>query len=160
MRVRHVLAIAGATTAAGAGAAFAVHVPQVDPATVPTGFLATHNRIDRIPTSSLARIGKRKGMDVFVQHIRLAGNAGTGWHTHPGPVVVTVVGGSLRYDTAAGKRCRRTTYAAGRGFVDPGFGHVHQAVAGAAGADFYATYLLPRGAPTHVIPAQPVEACS
>jgi hypothetical protein len=37
---------------------------------------------------------------------------------------------------------------------------VHRAVAGAAGAHFYATYLTPTGSATHIIQASAPPACS
>lgn len=144
----------------GAGAAAASHVTQVDPATVPTGFLAAHNSIDKVPVSALARAVKPDGADVFVQHVRLDANSPTGWHTHPGPALVTVVGGSLTYEDAHANACRRVVYPAGEGFVDRGFGHVHRAIAGSDGVDFYVTYLLPPGSASHVIAASAPEACS
>ena len=144
----------------GGTVALAAHVPQVDPATVPTGFLAAHNSIGDIPVSSIARAVKPDGADVFVQHVRLGANAPTGWHTHPGPAIVTVVSGALTYEDAFANECRRATYAAGEGFVDRGFGHVHRALAGPSGADFYVVYFLPPGTPTHVIPTSPSPECS
>jgi len=149
----------------GGTAALAAHVPQVDPATVPPGpalgsaFLATHNSIADIPVSALARAVTPDGADVFLQHVRLGANAATGWHTHPGPALVTVVNGALTYEDAFANECRRATYEAGEGFVDRGFGHVHRAVAGPAGADFYVVYLLPPGSATHVIPTNPSPEC-
>jgi hypothetical protein len=95
-----------------------------------------------------------------VQHVRLGPNAPTGWHTHPGPALVTVVKGDLTYEDAKASTCNRVMYAAGEGFVDRGFGHVHRAIAGAAGVDFYVVYLLPPGTATHVIPASAPAECS
>jgi hypothetical protein len=43
MKSTRILVIAGLATLCGAGAAFAAHVSEVDPATVPTGTLAAHN---------------------------------------------------------------------------------------------------------------------
>lgn len=160
MHLKRIWAVAAITALAAAGAAIASHVTQVDPATVPTGFLAAHNRIGHVPVSALARAVKPDGADVFVQHVRLGPNAPTGWHTHPGPALVTVVNGSLTYEDAKAKTCNRITYAAGEGFVDRGFGHVHRAVAGADGVDFYVVYLLPPGTATHVIPASAPAECS
>lgn len=155
------LALVASTVLVGAGTAVASHVSEVDPATVPTGFLAAHNSIDDVPVSALARAVKPDGVDVFVQHVRLGANAPTGWHTHPGPALVTVVKGSLTYQDAHANTCSSVPYAAGEGFVDRGFGHVHRAIAGADGVDFYVVYLLPPGTPTHVIPASaPVECNS
>jgi hypothetical protein len=145
----------------GGGSALASHVTQVDPATVPTGFLATHSAVTDVPVSALARAVTPNGADVLVQHVRLGANAPTGWHTHPGPALVTVVKGSLIYeDGAAANRCRRLAYGPGQGFVDRGFGHVHRAVAGPDGVDFYVTYLLPRGSETHVVPTSAPAECS
>jgi quercetin dioxygenase-like cupin family protein len=153
-------AVAFAAVALGvSGAAVASHVTQVDPSTVPTGFLAAHNSIGDVPVSALARAVKPDGADVFIQHVRLGANAPTGWHTHPGPALVTVVRGSLTYEEGAANRCNRITYEAGEGFVDRGFGHVHRAIAGADGVDFYVVYLLPPGTPSHVTPADAAAEC-
>ena len=140
---------------AGGAAALASHVTQVDPAQVPTGFLAAHNSIRDVPVGPFRRAVKRNGGDFFVQHVRLGANAPTGWHTHPGPAFVTVVKGSLVYEDA----CRRATYVPGQGFVDRGFGHVHRAIAGADGVDFYVVYVLPPGSETHVTPTDPPGEC-
>jgi quercetin dioxygenase-like cupin family protein len=160
MRRTRMFAIAGVVTVCGAGAAFAAHVTQVDPATVPTGFLAAHNKVEGIHVASVARAVDDGKADVFIQHARLAANADTGWHTHPGPVFVEVVKGSLTYEDAQHGECRRITYHAGEGFFDRGFGHVHHAVAGADGVDFYPVYVLPPGSTTHVIPATAPEECT
>ena len=152
MRIKLVFALAAVGALAGAGAAIANHVPQVDPATVPTGMLAEHNAIADVPVSALARAVTPDGADVFVQHVRLGANTATAWHTHAGPALVAVVKGSVTYEDVEANRCVDATYKAGEGFVDRGFGHVHRAIAGTEGVDFYVTYVLPPGSPTHVIP--------
>lgn len=78
----------------------------------------------------------------------------------PQRALVTVVTGSLTYEAGEQNRCVRVTYGAGEGFVDRGFGHVHRAIAGAEGVDFYVVYLLPPGTPLHVTPASAPEECS
>ena len=160
MKGTRMLAVAGVATVCGAGAALASHVTQVDPATVPTGFLAAHNKVEGIRVSAVARAVDRGRADVFIQHVRLAGNEATAWHTHPGPVFVEVVKGSLTYEAAEHGDCRRITYEAGEGFFDRGFGHIHRAVAGASGADFYPVYVLPPGSATHIIPGTAPEECT
>jgi hypothetical protein len=74
-------------------------------------------------------------------------------------VVVTVVAGTLIFEDAYKGECRQRTYEAGTGFVDPGFGHVHRAVGGPEGADFYGTFLLPRRAETQTTLADAPKAC-
>jgi hypothetical protein len=160
MMLKRTLAVAGVLSVGGAGAALASHVTQVDPATVPTGFLAAHNKVEGIRISSLARAVKHGRADVFIQHVRLGVNEATVWHTHPGPVLVQVVRGSVIFEEAAHGECRQTTYDAGEGFFDPGFGHVHRAIAGADGADFYPVYVLPAGSESHLIPAPAPEECT
>jgi len=140
--------LAAVAALAAGGAALASHVTQVDPEKVPTGFLAAHNAIRDVPVGPFRRAVKRNGGDFFVQHVRLGANASTGWHTHPGPAFVTVVKGSLVYEDA----CGSVPYGPGHGFVDRGFGHVHRAIAGKDGVDFYVVYVLPPGSTTHVVP--------
>ena len=157
---RLVLILSTAAALVVVGVALASHVTPADPATVPTGFLVAHNSIGDVPVSALARAVTPDGADVFIQHVRLGANVTTGWHTHPGPALVSVVSGSLTYEDAAANRCRDAAYAAGQGFVDRGFGHVHRAIAGADGVDFYVVYILPPGSPTHVIPTSAPEECT
>jgi hypothetical protein len=159
MRSKWLVAGAAMTAVVSTGVAVASHVTQVDPTTVPTGFLAAHNSIDDVPVSALARAVTPDGADVFVQHVRLGANVATGWHTHPGPALVEVVKGSLTYEDAKANACRRLPYGEGEGFVDRGFGHVHRAVAGLAGVDFYVVYILPPGSETHVIAANAPPEC-
>ena len=152
MRTWALAVVVAAVALAAAGAAIANHVTQVDPATVPTGFLAAHNAIDEIPVSAFVRAVTPDGADVFIQHVRLGANMPTGWHTHPGPALVEVVKGSVTYEDAMANTCRRRTYNPGEGFVDRGFGHIHRVIAGPDGVDFYVVYILPPGTETHVIP--------
>ncbi len=163
MRKRIVI-IAALVTAlgavAGGGIAIASHVTEVDPAAVPPGFLAAHNRVGEVPVSAFARAAAADGAEVSVHHIRLAPNQPIAWHTHPGPVFVLIERGAFTYEYAQGSKCIRTTYEANTGFVDPGFGNTHQATAGPAGAEIYALYVLPPGSANHIIPTEADPACT
>jgi len=160
MRLKVLLATAGGAVVVGVGAAIAAHAPEIDPATVPTGFFVAHNYVEDVPVSAIARAVEPNGADVFVQHLTLGANQVSAWHTHPGPVIVTLRSGSLTYQTAAANTCSNRLYPAGRGFVDPGFGHVHRVIAGPSGAELYATFLLPPGSENHLIPTSAPEECS
>ena len=94
MRLKVALVLAGVAVVPGAGIAIAAHATEIDPATVPTGFFVAHNYVDDIPVSTLARAVQPNGADVFVQHLTLNANQVSAWHTHPGPVIVTVRSGS------------------------------------------------------------------
>jgi len=81
------------------------------------------------------------------------------WHTHPGPVFVTIAQGELTYISSDGCTSRR--YPAGTAFVDPGHGHVHTAVnTGDTDAVFTATFFeAPAGAAPVSIPADAPAGC-
>ena len=89
-------------------------------------------------------------LDIVTQSISIAPGGSTGWHSHPGPVFVTVRAGALRIVYANDRRdrhCLGTTYNAGQSFIDRGDENVHTAYAvGPTGVELWATYLVP-GAP-------------
>jgi quercetin dioxygenase-like cupin family protein len=91
---------------------------------------------------------------VVVAEVTWQPGGSSGWHTHPGPVVVNVVEGSI--DLVNARDCVVRTYSAGQAFVDPGQGNVHIATNPNAGiARAYATFLgVPPGSPaTTWVPA-------
>ena len=159
LRVKRVLVGTLIALLAGTGVVGAAHVVQVDPATVPVGFLAAHTDIGEFNEHALHRWVNFDEGDVGIQHFRVAPNEALPWHSHHGPVIVSVVAGALTYQDAPRGVCRNRTYQAGEGFTDRGFGYVHRAIAGPEGADFYAVYLMPPGATTHILLADPLEAC-
>ena len=85
--------------------------------------------------------------EVAVQEITIAPGGTTGWHSHPGPVVVVVKAGALTYVREDHGACLETVYSAGKAFVDPGQGHVHTASnRGTENLVLYATYFdVPAG---------------
>lgn len=92
----------------------------------------------------LPAVRKVAGAEFAVQQVTIAPGGTTGWHTHPGPVLVLVKSGELTLYDGNDKNCRGTTYKAGQSFVDSGFGHVHLARnEGASNAEFYPVYLAP-----------------
>ena len=91
--------------------------------------------------------------DALVTRIVLQPGASTGWHTHPGPVIVTVVSGAVTI--IDGSTCSSRVFVAGEAFIDLGQGHAHVGE-NHTGAEtiLYATFLdVPAdGGPT--IPAE------
>jgi len=85
---------------------------------------------------------------VVVQEVTIGPGGTTGWHSHPGPVIVVVKQGTLTYVRADGGVCSSTPYSAGKAFVDPGQGHAHTAFNfGTENLVLYATYFdVPAGA--------------
>lgn len=60
-----------------------------------------------------------------IQEIVIGPGGHTGWHSHPGPVVVLVKAGALTFYDGEDAACTPRTYVAGQAFVDRGQGHVH-----------------------------------
>jgi quercetin dioxygenase-like cupin family protein len=63
--------------------------------------------------------------DVWVTRNAIAPGGHSGWHTHPGPSLITVTVGEITAYDGDDPTCTGTVYEAGEGFVDPGSGHVH-----------------------------------
>lgn len=164
VNMRKTLVVSAVVVLALLGTAASATLPQVDPATVPTGNLVANNSVStplKIKVDGGAEHVLGNGTEVFIRHLVLPAGGSTGWHTHLGPVLVTMVRGSLTLYDGDDKTYTGVTYTAGHGFIDRGFGHVHLARnERSEPADFYATYLLPPdGGDTLAIPASANPNC-
>jgi quercetin dioxygenase-like cupin family protein len=63
--------------------------------------------------------------ETVMQQVIIAPGGYTGWHTHPGPVLVLVKAGALTLYSSEDPTCTGRTYTAGQAFIDKGQGHVH-----------------------------------
>jgi len=91
------------------------------------------------------KLNSKDDSDVYVTRNAIAAGGQSGWHTHPGPSLITVTVGEITaYD---GPLCTPTHYVAGDTFVDPGGDHVHllRNESGAA-AETVAVQFIPAGA--------------
>ena len=139
--------------AAAVGLVFVVLVgaglatPGIGIIDAPPPILARGTLDDNLVINSKSGIHlKTKGsVDVATQKIRIAVGGSTGWHSHPGPVLVTVKAGALRLVYADDESCRGTIYEAGDSFIDRGDAVVHNAWNASATAELelWATYLVP-----------------
>lgn len=66
----------------------------------------------------------RYPIDVVVRTHDYAPQSSTGWHTHPGPVFITVVEGQVSFYEVDDPTCTPTVVSAGQGYVDTGHGHI------------------------------------
>ena len=104
-----------------------------------------------VNSKSGVHVKTQGSVDLVTQELRFAAGGHTGWHSHPGPVLVTVKSGSLQLIYADDETCQGTVYEAGDSFVDRGDERAHIArmspfqetvlwamyfVPGAAGAPF------------------------
>ena len=69
----------------------------------------------------------RAPMDVVVRRHAYAPGGSTGWHSHPGPVLITVTKGELTFYEYDKGECKKVVLTAGQayqpGYVDSGRGH-------------------------------------
>ena len=95
-------------------------------------------------------IFKTKGQsDVYVVYNKIAPGGHTGWHSHPGPSIVSVVSGQAteyRSDEPDA-----IVHSAGTAFVDEGGDHAHIVVnTGDTDLVLVAFQILPKGAPRRI----------
>ena len=63
--------------------------------------------------------------ETVVQRIVIGPGGNTGWHSHPGPVVVLIKEGQMSFYDSEDPTCTVRTYSAGQSFIDRGQGDVH-----------------------------------
>jgi len=79
--------------------------------------------------------------DTVMQKIVIEPGGHTGWHSHPGPVVVLIASGEMSFYDGDDPTCTARTYSLGEAFVDSGQGHVHIARnEGSVPLELYVTY--------------------
>jgi len=96
--------------------------------------------------------------DVYIVKNTFPSGAHTGWHTHPGPSLVTVTAGTITAYEADAPNCTPTVYHAGDSFTDLGCGDVHLLRnEGPVCAVTIAVQIIPAGQPRRIDAAQPAN---
>jgi quercetin dioxygenase-like cupin family protein len=89
--------------------------------------------------------------EFFIQDLVVGPGGYTGWHSHPGILMVTVKEGSLEfYD----KDCAKHTYAAGQSFTEGAEPHAAMN-RGTGNARLLVAYIVKKGEPRRIEAAQP-----
>jgi len=122
-------------------------------ATTPTGLTMTPLGRGSLPddvrvNNKTARVRTNVPADLFVMQLTIAPGGDTGWHGHPGPVMVVVKTGEvISYDDD----CAPHAYAAGQAFLDKGINHDHiMRNTGSVTAELLVTAILPRAEPLRI----------
>jgi quercetin dioxygenase-like cupin family protein len=117
-----------ATVVAAAGSAL-ISAPVG--ATAASGFTAAQQWKGQYPSLDIKlktdtfdlKLDTKGSSDVYVTRNAIAAGGQSGWHTHPGPSLITVtIGEVTAYDD---QLCTPIRYQAGQSFIDQGDGHVH-----------------------------------
>jgi quercetin dioxygenase-like cupin family protein len=96
----------------------------------------------------------KTAIDLVTQTVTIQPGGHSGWHGHPGPVLVLVKAGTVTFFTPEDQTCAGDTYTAGQALVDPGTGHLARNT-GSVPVELSFTYLLPVGAPPRTDLADP-----
>lgn len=141
-----VLAASGLTSTAIASPGSGVTPTNYVTATLSEDVQGNHDRV---------KLQTKDPTVVRVQKLVFAPGGYTGFHHHPGVVIVSVASGSLNLvDTS----CATETYSAGSVFVESG-DHPHQAVS-PEGATVYVTYIVPATNPPSFREEEQVPFCA
>jgi quercetin dioxygenase-like cupin family protein len=98
------------------------------------------------------QIKTKEDVDVWIVTNTVSPGAHSGWHTHPGPSLVTVQSGTATYYDSDDPACAPHVVGKGEGFVDEGGDdHVHLVRnEGTEALVLIATQILPEGAPRRI----------
>jgi quercetin dioxygenase-like cupin family protein len=106
-----------------------------------TGLDKDNCRSDRV------RLKTKGDSDGYVIRNTFDPGGSSGWHTHPGPSLITVTKGEITAYEGDDRKCTPTVCREGEGFVDPGDGHVHVLRnETSAPAETVVVQILPKGA--------------
>ena len=82
-------------------------------------------KVKSSPQSPVEFEAKAKSpLDLVVRRHDYAAGSSTGWHSHPGPVFITVTQGQLTFYEYDDPTCTPHVVSAGEGYVDTGGGHI------------------------------------
>jgi hypothetical protein len=98
-------------------------------------------------------------LDIVVRTHDYAAGGSTGWHTHPGPVFITVLEGAVTFYEVDDPTCTGKVVYAGEGYVDTGHGHYGRNETGAPAKDV-TVILAPVGLPFRSELPAPGPFCS
>jgi hypothetical protein len=147
-----VVAVLAAAVVAVAFGAFAA-ISSASPASGVTGTLLARGTYPQYdlktdPQSPIDFKAKTKQpTDVVVQRHDYLPGATTGWHTHPGPVFITVTQGTLTFYERDDPTCTPHVVSAGQGYVDTGLGHIGFNESATETAQDVTVAIAPVGAP-------------
>lgn len=103
-------------------------------------------KVKRITGDWHVEVKAMPALDLAVQRIEFQPGGHSGWHSHPGPVFIQVVSGTMTFYESDDPTCTPIVKTAGQGYLDAG-AHAHIARnETAAVAQNVVTYFAPPGA--------------
>jgi len=97
----------------------------------------------------------KSSMDVATQIITFQPGEHSGWHSHPGPVFITVMSGTMTFYESDDPTCSPIVRTAGQGYLDAGeHAHIARNESGATAINVV-TYFAPVGAALRIDQPRP-----
>lgn len=87
------------------------------------------------PKSLDVAVESKRPVDIVVRTHDYAPGSSTGWHTHPGPVFITVLDGAVTFYEYDDPSCTPKVVKKGEGYVDTGRGHIGRNETGSPARD-------------------------
>jgi len=124
-KLAFIIALAAVTTVAGAALMTPGFGILSAPVFVRANFADPTDIKFKVKGDSQEVIHVSDAQQTVMQQIIIGPGGHTGWHSHPGPVVVLIKSGTMSFYDGDDPRCTERNYSAGQAFVDSGQGHVH-----------------------------------
>jgi len=126
---------------------------------------ATYSDVDKVKRMDKdwkVDLKAKGGLEVIVRSFSYDPGSYTGWHRHPGPVLIQVIEGTLTF-YEANDPCTPITVSAGHGYVDSGeHGHIGRNLTGSRAKDV-TIYFAPPGTQVSELRSEipePAEVCN
>jgi quercetin dioxygenase-like cupin family protein len=115
------------------------------------------NRATADPIHALAHDGSWNALllttaktDVIIQDVQIAPGGYSGWHSHRGPVILTIKSGTATMYRVEHGRCLKAVFPAGTSFVEPVGPHSLQNESGSDVLEAFNAHIIPAGAPQRI----------
>lgn len=103
-------------------------------------------KVKRITGDWHMEVKATPGFDIAIQNIVFQPGSQSGWHSHPGPVFIQVVSGTMTFYESDDPTCTPIVRTAGQGYLDNGdHAHIARNETGSV-AQNVVTYFAPPGA--------------
>ena len=166
--------IAAAAIAAGVLACRDTTTPQaravnIDPSsTMGVGFTSTLIARGNLGTFHIpshvngydVELNSPDNTDIAVANIGITTGGSSGWHYHPGPVLVVVKSGTVTFYSSDDRDCSPKVHPAGTSFIEPGGVVGNARNEGAVDVVGVATFFAPPGSALRIDAAKPANCAS
>ena len=107
------------------------------------------------PDGYCAQLKSKDNTDIAVANVTITPGGHSGWHSHPGPVIVVVKTGTVTFYHGNDPTCTGTVHPAGTVFIEEGGDVGIARNEGAVEVNNVVSFFVPAGSPTRIDAANP-----